>query len=91
MIFTWDDKKDQKNFEKHGVWFHEAQMVILNPLTLFAPNEHPDGDRFEYLGESPKNRILYVVTVEKSDNEIRIISARKATKKESKQYEEERI
>ena len=88
MIITWDDRKNEANFKKHGVWFEEAQTVITQALTLMAPNEHPDGDRVEYLGYSNHHKLLYVVTVERSDAEIRIISARKATPNERTKYEE---
>ena len=88
MVITWDDKKNETNFKKHGVWFEEAQAVITNPLSFMAPNEHSDGDRMEYLGFSTENRLLYLVTVEKHEKVIRIISARKATKNEREKYEE---
>jgi len=50
-------------------------------------NDHPDGDRMEYLGYSDVQRVLYVVTVENQPEEIRIISARKATPFEREKYE----
>ena len=88
MLITWDDRKNEDNFKKHGVWFEEAQTVIVNPLSLMNINEHPDGDRMEYLGHSLESNLLYVVTVEKSDDEIQIISARPATSNERAKYEE---
>jgi uncharacterized protein len=88
MLITWDDRKNEDNFRKHGVWFEDAQTVILNPLTLMSANEHPDGDRMEYLGYSAQSQLLYVVTVENADDLIRIVSARKATAKERAKYEE---
>ena len=88
MLIIWDDRKNEDNFKKHGVWFEEAQTVILNPLTLMAVNEHPDGDRMEYLGNSLDSQLLYVVTVEQSDEIIRIISGRLATQSERGKYEE---
>lgn len=63
MLITWGEKKNEANFKKHGVWFEEAQTVIVNPL--MAPNEHLDDDRMEYLGYSVENRLLSLVTVEK--------------------------
>ncbi len=65
--------------------------VLFDPLMLSNINDHPDGDRFEYLGCSDQDRLLYVVTVEKSENEIRIISARKADSKERRGYEKKEI
>ena len=53
-----------------------------------APNDHPDGDRMEYLGYSTGHKLLYVVTVEKGEEVIRIVSARKATQNEREKYEE---
>lgn len=91
MIITWDETKNESNYEKHEVWFEEAQTVIVNPLSLMAPNDHPDGNRMEYLGHSVEERVLYVVRVEESDDEIRVISARKAEPQERKKYEEKRV
>jgi len=88
MLFTWDERKNAANFKKHGVWFEEAQMVIQNPLSLVAANDHPDGDRMEYLGYSLESKLLYVVTVEKHEDVIRIVSARTASRKERVKYEE---
>ena len=88
MLIAWDEKKNEANFKKHGVWFEEAQTVIINSLSLMAPNEHPDGDRMEYLGYSVDHKLLYVVTVEKDEETIRLISARKATQNEREKYEE---
>ncbi len=87
MEITWDDIKEQANIRKHGVSFEEAVSVIYNPLSLFASNAHPKGDRYEYLGYSDQNRVLYVVTVEETDDVVRIISARKAESHEREAYE----
>ncbi len=88
MWIIWDDRKNEDNFKKHGVWFEEAQTVLPNPFTLMAVNDHPDGDRMEYLGYSVEAQLLYVVTVEQSEEVIRIISARLATVNERRKYEE---
>ncbi len=87
-VIAWDESKNEKNFKKHGVWFEEAQTVITNPLSLININDHPDGDRMEYLGYSLESRILYVVTVENNESSIRIISAREASSNERIKYEE---
>jgi len=81
-------EKNEDNFEKHGVWFEEAQEVVLNPLSMVAENNHSSGERFEYLGFSAKMKLLYVVTAERDELEIRVISARKATSRERQKYEE---
>lgn len=62
--------------------------MLFNATSLSNTNKHASGERFEYLGHSDRSRLLYVVTVEKDDDEIRIISARKATRNEREQYEQ---
>ena len=87
MEITWDDRKELANLKKHGVAFDEAATVVLSPLALVAMNAHPSNNRWEYLGYSVKGRVLYVVTVEKADEFIKIISARKALPHEKERYE----
>ena len=88
LIFEWDDKKAAQNIKKHGISFEEATTVFGDPfsITIYDPLHSKEEDRFVILGMSNKNRILVVVHTERNDR-IRIISARKATKKERKQYE----
>ena len=90
MQFEWDDQKNKSNFQKHGVWFEEAQTVWADPKAVeyFDPDHSEDEDRFIRIGFSTKSRILVVVFCEKdSGSLIRVISARKATPNEVSQYE----
>ncbi|MBS1959961.1 MAG: BrnT family toxin [Bdellovibrionales bacterium] len=90
MRFEWDEKKNRSNRKKHGVWFEEAQQVFddASALRFYDPEHSKDEDRFILLGMSGPGRLLVVVYCERdSDSIIRIISARKATKRESKDYE----
>lgn len=87
--FIWDENKNKTNQQKHGVSFEEAQSVFNDEnARLIADTEHSQHeDRFILLGLSYSLRILVVVhAYRESDEIIRIISARKATKKETKQY-----
>ncbi len=88
LIFEWDERKAKQNIRKHGVSFEEAATVFGDQfsITIYDPLHSEDEDRFVILGMSSKNRLLVVVHTERGDK-IRIISARKATKKERKQYE----
>ncbi len=89
IAFEWDRAKSESNVKKHGVSFSEAATVFYDENALvIADDDHSDNeDRFVILGLSTKLRILVVVHCYKdSDKIIRIISARKATKKEQKQY-----
>lgn len=89
LIFEWDAKKSRQNFKKHAVSFDEAVTVFGDPLSLTIPDSlHSDGeDRFVTVGESVKRRHLVVVRVERGDN-IRILSARCATRRQRKDDEE---
>jgi len=91
LRFGWDEQKNKGNRIKHGIWFEEAQSVFSDPHgRLFYDPEHSEQeDRFILLGMSSASRILVVVhCYRNSDSEVRIISARKATRKEVRFYEE---
>src|SRR5258708_16912484 len=91
LRFDWDERKNRRNRTKHGVWFEEAQSVFNDPYgRLFYDPEHSEAeDRFVLLGVSAAARILVVVHCYRgSDSLVRIISARKARKKEVRFYEE---
>jgi len=91
ISFEWDEKKSQTNFEKHKITFDEAQTVFFdaNGRMMFDSTHSADEDRFVLLGLSGAMRVLVVVHCCRGKNEeiIRIISARKATRKEQNQYE----
>jgi uncharacterized DUF497 family protein len=80
LRFDWDERKNKSNRIKHGIWFEEAQSVFSDPYgRLFYDPEHSEHeDRFILLGVSSAARTLVV----------RVISARKATRKEVRFYEE---
>ena len=90
MYYEWDEEKNILNKIVHnGVSFEEAQTVWGDPLT----QEYNDPDhsneletRYIAIGYSRKSRVLLVVFTERNENLIRIISARKATKKEEQKF-----
>ena len=88
LIFEWDPKKAKINREKHDVSFEEASTVFKDPLSLTIddPLHSSYEERLILIGMSYNNRMLVIVHRESGDN-IRIISARKATKKERNYYE----
>ena len=91
MRFEWDDSKNLTNYRKHGIWFEEAQTVWADTRSLefFDPDHSELENRFLRLGHSTTGRVLLIVFCEReSGGVIRIISARKATAKEAKTYEE---
>lgn len=87
--FEWDKTKNILNIKKHGVDFNEAATVFLDNEALLIEDEKHSGeeDRFVLLGFSQKANLLIVCHCYRANEEvIRIISARKATKNETKQY-----
>ena len=89
ISFGWDPKKAHSNQKKHGISFTEARTVFLdeNALLIDDPDHSREEDRFILLGFSHKLRVL-VVCYSEEGHVIRIISARKATRSERKQYQE---
>ncbi len=90
MKFEWDTEKARKNERKHGVSFQEALTVFQDALSLTYPdtNHSADEDRFLIIGLSSTGNVLVISHIFRNDS-IRIISARKATKKERYFYESE--
>lgn len=89
--FEWDEEKNRANRRKHGVWFEEAVQIFDDPAAiLFYDEKHSAAeDRFILLGMSGSARVLVVAHCEQTGSEVvRIISARKATPREIKRYEE---
>lgn len=89
LIFEWNDAKNETNKKKHRVSFEEAQTVFFDEsaLQFDDPDHSIDEERFLFLGFSQKLQVLVVCHCYRSgDSIIRIISARKATKKEQKVY-----
>ena len=87
--FEWHPGKATSNLKKHQVSFEEAQTVFYDELAVqFFDVEHSyDEERFLLLGMSAHSKLLIVCHCEREDGEvIRIISARKATKRESTHY-----
>lgn len=90
LIFEWDEKKAKTNAAKHGVSFVEAATVFEDQLSLTIPDPaHSKVEaRFITLGRSQSGKLLVVVHTERDDN-LRIISSRRASRGERKNYEED--
>lgn len=88
MKFEWDPRKAEASLEKHGISFHEAATVFGDPLALTYPDpDHSMGEeRFVTFGVSSDGRLLVVVHIDRP-NGLRIVSARLATRRERKVYE----
>jgi hypothetical protein len=90
LVFEWDEKKAEQNIKKHRIAFEDAATVFGDPLSLTIgdPLHSTAERRFVTMGFSLRGRLLVVVHTDRS-NRIRIISARKATARERKIYEED--
>ena len=89
MEFAWDPRKAAGNLAKHGVGFEEASTVFGDPLGRIVtdPRHSSEEERFVLLGLSETGRLIAVMYVERGEA-IRIISARRATHRERRDYEE---
>ena len=88
MVVIWSQDKARANLKKHGISFEEAQTVLESNQQLILEDRDHDEERFIALGFSKHMNILVVVYCYRFRDVIRIISARKATKKERELYEE---
>jgi hypothetical protein len=86
MAFEWDAAKAASNLRKHGVDFADAVGVFHDPYALSRPDDAPDEERFVGIGSDFLGRILVVVYTYRGAD-IRIISARTATRSERSTYE----
>ena len=89
LYFEWDSAKNASNFKKHGISFEEAKTVFSDDFArLIADPEHSEEEeRFILLGESIESSLLIVCHCVRDEESVRIISARKADKKERRTYE----
>ena len=87
MGYEWDTTKATTNLEKHGVTFADAVAVLEDEKALTIPDDDPDEERFITMGLDAFGQVLVVVYTLREDT-VRIISARKATRSERRQYEE---
>jgi uncharacterized protein len=87
MAYQWDSDKAASNLRKHGIDFADAVSVFSDDLAITIPDERFDEERFVTIGMDAFGRVLVVVYTWRA-NEIRLISARQATRRERNQYQE---
>jgi uncharacterized DUF497 family protein len=87
MRFQFDPRKGASNFKKHGVSFADTEGVFFDPLAVHQADSSKEGEeRFVAIGMGSAGQILVVVYTLRGDD-IRLISARRATRREVKTYE----
>ena len=88
MKFEWDPQKEKTNHKKHGVSFNDAKDALTSELVVVLKEDSDSGEeRYVYLGMCKKLNILVVVVAYPDEQITRIISTRKANKRERKFYE----
>ena len=89
MEFEWDEEKAESNKDKHGVSFTEAETVFADPLALtgYDPDHSNEEDRYITMGTSLEGRLLVISHTDRNDR-VRIISAREASRRERRDYED---
>ena len=90
LTFEWDARKAAANLEKHGVSFSEALTVFADPAArIIVDDRHSHAElRMIVLGKSTAARYLAVMFTHRDTEQIRLISARTASRRERRQYEE---
>lgn len=89
MQFEWDNIKNETNINKHNADFEDAKELFSSETFLFAIDNRFNYKEDRYIGYGKINNRLFSVAYMKRDNNIRIISFRKANDREVKRYEEE--
>jgi uncharacterized DUF497 family protein len=88
LVFEWNPRKARANLRKHGVTFAEATSIFSDPLArIFVDEDHSAEERRELIIGHSK-RLLVVCFTERGRDRVRIISARRATRREQQDYEE---
>ena len=90
MHFEWDEEKEKRNIIKHGIDFSMAALVFYdeNRLEWYDERHSDEEDRFITIGQIGNVTVILLVVYTDQGDAIRIISARKATKKERRQYDD---
>ena len=90
-IFSWSDDKNRENIKKHGVSFQEAAPIFLDPYLVIRHDKIHSTmreTRWKGIGVLGNDLLLAIIFTEDKENVVRLVSARKATKKEKEDYSE---
>jgi uncharacterized protein len=86
MRYEWDPEKAATNLHKHGIHFADAVSVFADEQALTLPDPHSEEERYVTIGLDAFARVLVLVYTWRGEELIRLISARKATRRERNQY-----
>lgn len=88
ITFVWNEEKARENISRHEITFKQAAETFFDPFLIFVDASRNFEQRDGIIGETIKSQLLFVVHIQVEDDFIRIISARKATAHEKRQYYE---
>jgi uncharacterized protein len=88
LDFVWNAEKAAANVRKHGIRFESATLVFVDPFVLFEDASVGGEFRQAAIGQSEGLKLVFVVHIAREAEEIRIISAREATSRERREYED---
>ena len=92
MLFEWDEGKDAINRRKHGISFTTASLVFCDPFSVSRKDDYDGGEeRWQIIGHIqgvPMILVVYTTRDQEGEQKIRIISARRATAQERREYED---
>jgi uncharacterized DUF497 family protein len=88
QVFVWDGQKAIENRTKHGVTFETSCTAFFDDLSVYVDATVGEEERSAVIGLSRESGLLYVVHVEREGEQVRIVSAREATKQERRTYED---
>jgi uncharacterized protein len=86
-MFGWDESKNRRNLEKHGIAFEDVLSVFANREALALADRHKDYGEPRYVVLCPHRDVLVHVTYTVRGGNIRLISARRASRREKRDYE----
>ena len=86
IAFEWDEEKNKRNQKLHGIMFEDAKFVFNDPNKVILPDLYHSEKEERWLAIGMVKRVIFVVFTERSENVIRIISARAGTKAEERIY-----
>lgn len=87
QIFVWDGRKAIENRKKHGISFETACEAFFDDYAAFVDATGGDERRMAVIGLAANGALLFVVHIEREDDQLRVISAREATRRERTTYE----
>ena len=88
LEFEWDEKKNELNIKKHGIDFNDVPTMFQYPL-LTGLDIRQDYGEYRWIGIGTlRNRVIVIIFTERTNNKIRLISARKANRYERQKYQE---